>query len=55
MRAVLVLGFINQAAPDIKEKLQRVERLRENDLRDLMIIAEKCLIEEKFQQRHVKE
>lgn len=56
MKAALALAFINQAAPDIKENLQRVERLREKGLRDLIIMAEKkCLIKEKVQERQVKE
>jgi hypothetical protein len=40
-KALLALVFINQAAPDIKRKLQRVERLGEKSLRDLVIVAEK--------------
>lgn len=40
-KASLALVFINQAAPDIKRKLQRVERLGEKSLRDLVIVAEK--------------
>ena len=33
-------AFINQVAPDIKRKLQRVERLVEKKLRKLVIVAE---------------
>lgn len=40
-KALLALVFINQAAPDIKRKLQRVERLGEKSLRDLVRVAEK--------------
>ena len=40
-KALLALVFINQAAPDIKRKLQRVERLREKSLRGLVIVTEK--------------
>ena len=39
-KTVVSLVFFNQAAPDIKRKLQRVERLREKGLRDFMIMAE---------------
>lgn len=40
-KAMATLAFINQAAPDIKRKLQRVERSGEKGLRDLVIVAEK--------------
>lgn len=39
--AVAIIAFVNQAAVYIKTKLQRVERLREESLRDLVIVAEK--------------
>ena len=35
------MAFVNQAAPDIKKKLQRVERLGEKSLQDLVIVAKK--------------
>ncbi|XP_072692132.1 uncharacterized protein [Canis lupus baileyi] len=34
------MAFVNQAAPDIKKKLQSVERLGEKSLQDLVIVAE---------------
>lgn len=40
-KAAIVLSFINQAAPDIKKKLQRADRLGERSLRDLVIMAER--------------
>ena len=39
-KAAIIMAFVNQAAPDIKKKLQRVERLREKSLQDLVIVAE---------------
>ena len=41
VKAAVALAFTNKAAPDIKRKLQRVERLGEKSLRDLVIVAEK--------------
>lgn len=38
-RAAIVMAFVNQAAPDIKRKLQRVERLGEKSLQDLIVVA----------------
>ena len=40
-KAAVALAFINQAAPDIKQKLQRVERLGEKSVRELVIVAER--------------
>ncbi|XP_054546762.1 uncharacterized protein LOC129145082 isoform X1 [Talpa occidentalis] len=40
-RAAVVMAFVNQAAPDIKQKLQRIDRLGEKSIRDLMEVAEK--------------
>ena len=39
-KAAIIMAFVNQAAPDIKKKLQRVERLGEKSLQDLVIVAE---------------
>ena len=39
-KALLALVFINQAAPDIKRKLQSIETLGEKNLRDLTTVAE---------------
>ena len=40
-KAAIIMAFVNQAAPDIKRKLQRVERLGEKSLQDLIIVAER--------------
>ena len=40
-RAAIVTAFVNQAAPDIKRKLQRVEILGEKNLQDLVVVAER--------------
>ncbi|XP_072696725.1 uncharacterized protein [Canis lupus baileyi] len=40
-KAAIIMAFVNQAARDIKKKLQRVERLREKSLQDLVIVAER--------------
>lgn len=37
----MTLAFINEAAPDIKRKLQKLEHLREKSIRDLVAVAEK--------------
>ncbi|CAD7668002.1 unnamed protein product [Nyctereutes procyonoides] len=40
-KAAIIMAFVNQAAPDIKKKLQRVERLGEKSLQDLVTVAER--------------
>ena len=40
-RAAVLLAFANQAAPDIRRKLQRIERLGEKSIQDLVRAAEK--------------
>ena len=40
-RAAVLLAFVNQAAPDIRRKLQRIERLGEQSIQDLVRAAEK--------------
>ena len=40
-RAAVLLAFVNQAAPDIRRKLQRLERLGEQSIQDLVRAAEK--------------
>ena len=37
----VLLAFVNQAAPDIRRKLQRIERLGEQSIQDLVRAAEK--------------
>ena len=39
--SAVTLAFINQASPYIKRKLQRVERLGEKSLKDIVRVAEK--------------
>ena len=40
-RAAVMLAFVNQAAPDIRRKLQKRERLGEQSLQDLVRAAER--------------
>ena len=40
-RAAVLLAFVNQAALDIRRKLQRIERLGEQSIQDLVRAAEK--------------
>ena len=40
-RTAVLLAFVNQAAPDIRRKLQRIERLGEQSIQDLARAAEK--------------
>ena len=40
-RAAVLLAFVNQAAPDIRKKLQKIEGLGEQMIQDLLKAAEK--------------
>ena len=40
-RAAVMLAFVNQAAPDIRKKLQKIERLGDQSLQDLVRAAER--------------
>ena len=40
-RAAVMLAFVNQAAPNIKRKLQKIERLSEQSLQDLVRAAKR--------------
>ena len=40
-RATVLLAFLNQAGPDIRKKLQKIEGLREQTIQDLLKAAEK--------------
>ena len=40
-RGTVLLAFVNQAAPDIRRKLQKIEGLREQTIQDLLKAAEK--------------
>ena len=42
--AAVLLAFVNQAAPDIRGKLQKIEGLREQTIQDLLKAAERYLI-----------
>ena len=39
--AAVLLAFVNQAAPDIRKKLQKIEELGEQTIQDLLKAAEK--------------
>ena len=39
--AAVLLAFVNQAAPDIRRKLQKIEGLGEQMIQDLLKAAEK--------------
>ena len=39
--AAVMLAFVNQAAPDIRKKLQKIERLNEQSLQELVRAAER--------------
>ena len=40
-QVAVMLAFVNQAAPDIRKKLQKIERLNEQSLQDLVRAAER--------------
>lgn len=40
-KAAVMMAFVNQSAADIRRKLQRVDRMGEKNLQDLMVVAEK--------------
>ena len=40
-RVAVMLAFVNQAAPHIKKKLQKIERLNEQSLQDLVRAAKR--------------
>ena len=40
-QAALIMHFVNQAAPDIRKKLQKLERLGEKSIQDLITVAER--------------
>ena len=41
----VTLDFINQSAPDIKKKLQKLEHLGEKSIRNLIVAAQKVFNE----------
>ncbi|KAK1346846.1 hypothetical protein QTO34_000706 [Cnephaeus nilssonii] len=43
-RVAVVMAFVNQLATDIRRKLQKVDRLGEKSLKDLLEVAEKILL-----------
>lgn len=50
-RAAVMLAFVNQAAPDIRRKLQKIERLSDQSLQDLVGQLREFLIIERPQKR----
>lgn len=40
-KAAVIMAFVNQSATDIRKKLQKIDRLGEKSLQDLLIVAEK--------------
>lgn len=44
MEETLIFVFVNQAAPDIRNKFQMFDRLGEKSIRDLMIGAERFFL-----------
>jgi hypothetical protein len=58
-KATVTMAFIDQASRDIRKKLQRLERLQDKLLKDLVQVAEKVYrnreIEEEKEQRKRKE
>ena len=40
-QAALIMHFVNQAAPDIRKKLQKLECLGEKSIQDLITVAER--------------
>ena len=43
-QAALIMHFVNQVAPDIRKKLQRLERLGEKRIQYLITVAERVYI-----------
>ncbi|XP_021104403.1 uncharacterized protein LOC106007844 [Heterocephalus glaber] len=41
-KAAVIMDFVNQVAPDIRRKLQKVDRLREKSIQDLGAVAERA-------------
>ena len=37
----MIMHFVKQAAPDIRKKLQKLERLGEKSIQDLITVAER--------------
>lgn len=37
----MIFAFMNQVAPDIRKKLQKLDRLEERNIRDVMMVAER--------------
>ena len=50
-RTAVLLAFVNQAAPDIRRKLQKIEGLGEQTIQDLLKAAERYLIIERPQKK----
>lgn len=50
----VVLVFINQSAPDVRKKLQKLERLGEKSVRDLVEVSEKVYHNKKTKDEKIK-
>ncbi|XP_055267220.1 uncharacterized protein LOC129546355 isoform X2 [Moschus berezovskii] len=54
-QAALIMHFINQAAPDIRRNLQKLERLGEKTIQDLVTVAERiCNTRETPEEKQAK-
>lgn len=55
---MIVFAFVNQADPDVKRKLQSIERLEEKNVRELVTAVEKVYrkkeTEEQKEERKIK-
>ena len=53
-QAAVVMSFVNQAAPDIKKKLQRLEDLEGKQIQDLLRIAQQVYNRDAPEERQIK-
>ena len=49
-----MMHFINQSAPDIRKKLQKIDGLGEKSIQDLMAVAEKVYNRETFEEKQTR-
>lgn len=40
-KSAVMMAFVNQAVPDVKHKLQRIDRMQEKSLQEMMTVTEK--------------
>lgn len=43
IKSTVIMSLVDQAAPDIKHKLERIDRLGEKSLQELLVVAEKVV------------